>query len=148
MAPGFLKTLSLAASTLAMAFTLVGCVSSELREARSGALGNLRVLDVTVGEEEEFSPDDLVVRRNDVIRFRALSPGHEITFPPQSNRGARPDSLPAPIALTELRRLYDLRIDLPTGRYRFVCPHHPGAVGSLLVVASAEAPLTDLPDRP
>jgi plastocyanin len=93
----------------------------------------LEVKMMSVGGEK-FGPEELTVRRGDVVRFVLESGVHNVSFPADQNvAGVRlPEASPY---LQVPGQTYDILIDLPAGEYNYHCDPHAvlGMVGRLTV---------------
>jgi plastocyanin len=83
---------------------------------------------------EKFGPEELTVRRGDVVRFVLESGVHNVSFPAAEN----PDGVRLPETSPYLQvpgQHHDVLIDLPAGEYTFHCDPHVflGMVGKLTV---------------
>jgi len=93
------------------------------------------------GASGSFSPDTVVVRRGDVVRFATdgLAP-HNVSFMQADNPGVS-FLPPAGPYLISKDQSYKLRVDLEPGVYRFQCdPHAPMGEQGVLVVMEAMDP--------
>jgi plastocyanin len=83
---------------------------------------------------EKFGPEELTVRRGDVVRFVLESGVHNVSFPADKNfSGAKlPEASPY---LQVPGQTHDILIDLPAGEYTYHCDPHAvlGMVGKLTV---------------
>jgi plastocyanin len=84
---------------------------------------------------EKFGPEELTVRRGDVVRFVLESGVHNVSFPADQNLAGV--KLPEPSPYLQLPgQVHDILIDLPAGEYNFHCDPHAvlGMVGKLTVL--------------
>lgn len=84
---------------------------------------------------EKFGPEELTVRRGDVVRFVLESGVHNVSFPASEN----PSGVSLPDASPYLQvpgQYHDVFIDFPAGEYTFHCDPHVflGMVGTLTVL--------------
>jgi plastocyanin len=84
---------------------------------------------------EKFGPEELTVKRGDVVRFVLESGVHNVSFPADQNvAGVKlPEASPY---LQVPGQTFDLLIDLPAGEYTYHCDPHAilGMVGKLTVL--------------
>ncbi len=89
---------------------------------------------ITDGTGNLFRPDDITVRRGDVVRFTLVSGVHDVNFVADSNPpGVR---LPKTSDLLQLPgQTIDYLIDFPPGRYYYHCTPHAllGMIGHINV---------------
>jgi plastocyanin len=84
---------------------------------------------------EKFGPEELTVRRGDVVRFVLESGVHNVSFPAAEN----PSGISLPEASPYLQvpgQYHDVLVDFPAGEYTFHCDPHVflGMVGKLTVL--------------
>jgi plastocyanin len=131
---------------LGFALAIVGCSSQEAAAAGGDAgqpaasvaaapEGNVvEVKMITDGAVNRFEPENVAVRRGDVVRFVLVSGVHNVSFPAASNAGVQ--DLPATSAFLQAPgQTHDVAVDLPAGDYTFQCDPHAmlGMVGTLIV---------------
>jgi plastocyanin len=131
---------------LAIALAAAGCGAAgdaatvdgaPARASVSSVPATGKVIDVkmmSIGGEK-FGPEELTVRRGDVVRFVLESGVHNVSFPAEVNPSGveLPDSSPY---LQIPGQAHDVFIDLPAGEYTFHCDPHVflGMVGKLTVL--------------
>lgn len=97
--------------------------------------GRIHTVDmVTDGEGNIFGPEELTVRSGDVVRFVLKTGVHNVNFVADSNPGAA--TLPTATPYLQIPgQTYDIKIDLPPGRYYYHCDPHAllGMIGYLVV---------------
>ncbi len=97
-----------------------------------------RVIEVEMITDENgnyFRPADFEVRRGDVISFKLLQGVHNVSFPADSNPGAK--GLPPVGPMLQLPgQTTDVKVDWAPGRYFYQCDPHAllGMVGHVTVV--------------
>jgi plastocyanin len=96
--------------------------------------GNVVEVEMISGKGEIFGPDEITVRRGDVVRFKLVTGVHNASFPARKN----PSGVKLPAATPYLQapgQSYDLTVDLPAGSYHFQCDPHValGMVGTMHV---------------
>jgi plastocyanin len=127
------------AAVLGLAVVVAACgaggAAQEAAEPAVEATGTVVEVKMMSIGGEKFGPEELTVRRGDVVRFVLESGVHNVSFPADQNvAGAR---LPAASPYLQLPgQTHDILIDLPAGEYTFHCDPHAvlGMVGTLTVL--------------
>jgi plastocyanin len=127
------------AAVLGLAVVVAACgagsAAQEASEPAVEATGTVVEVKMMSVGGEKFGPEELTVRRGDVVRFVLESGVHNVSFPADQNiAGVR---LPAASPYLQLPgQTHDILIDLPAGEYTFHCDPHAvlGMVGTLTVL--------------
>jgi plastocyanin len=125
-----------------LALVAAGCGggAAEAAEGRGGApavpaTGTVVEVKMMSIGGEKFGPEELTVRRGDVVRFVLESGVHNVSFPADVNAAGvkLPEASPY---LQVPGQYHDVFIDFPAGEYTFHCDPHVflGMVGQLTVL--------------
>jgi plastocyanin len=107
-----------------------------VEEAGSTRFVEVQIATEREGESGKFAPSEIHVRRGDVVRFRMTDGNalHNVSFAAAPNAAGVQLPADSPF-LTKEGQSWQIRIDLPPGRYAFVCLAHmqTGQRGTLIV---------------